>query len=173
MWNLSVIFRHLLPKYELWSSCIFKYHFNHILINHHITLYTTSAIILFCLLFRISVMDSGSLRITNVSKADAGIYTCVARNQFGVASSTGSLVVKGVYLLFDFCRWSLLQSTVMATHVQGPASFHFKLVDSFSFLFDTSAQHLYTCYVKLNLCLQSTHALIWDWWSSHSDYCHS
>ncbi|XP_077398462.1 contactin-4 isoform X2 [Vanacampus margaritifer] len=43
---------------------------------------------------RIAVLDNGSLRISNVSKMDAGLYTCVARNQFGVASNTGSLLVK-------------------------------------------------------------------------------
>ncbi|XP_046896798.1 contactin-4 [Hypomesus transpacificus] len=43
---------------------------------------------------RVTVLDNGSLRIANVSKMDAGLYTCVARNQFGVASSAGSLLVK-------------------------------------------------------------------------------
>ncbi|XP_061638428.1 contactin-4 isoform X4 [Phyllopteryx taeniolatus] len=43
---------------------------------------------------RVTVLDNGNLRISNVSKIDAGLYTCVARNQFGVASSAGSLLVK-------------------------------------------------------------------------------
>lgn len=44
---------------------------------------------------RVTVLDNGSLRISNVTKMDDGVYTCVARNQFGVASSAGSLLVKG------------------------------------------------------------------------------
>uniref|UniRef100_A0A8C3JFQ6 Contactin 4 n=1 Tax=Calidris pygmaea TaxID=425635 RepID=A0A8C3JFQ6_9CHAR len=43
---------------------------------------------------RITVLDDGSLRIVNVTKSDAGSYTCVATNHLGTASSTGSLVVK-------------------------------------------------------------------------------
>lgn len=47
-------------------------------------------------LFRISILANGSLRIWNATKSDAGLYTCIARNQFGVASSTGTLSVKGI-----------------------------------------------------------------------------
>ncbi|KAF7711394.1 hypothetical protein HF521_000405 [Silurus meridionalis] len=43
---------------------------------------------------RMTVLESGSLRISNAMKSDAGLYTCVARNQFGVASSSGTLLVK-------------------------------------------------------------------------------
>lgn len=54
------------------------------------------------------VLDNGSLRISNVSKSDAGLYTCVARNQFGVASSDGSLLVKGGSLSVSL--WFLIPS---------------------------------------------------------------
>ncbi|KAM9536424.1 contactin-4-like isoform 2-T3 [Salvelinus alpinus] len=43
---------------------------------------------------RVSILDNGNLRIQNSTRPDAGLYTCVARNQFGVASSYGTLMVK-------------------------------------------------------------------------------
>ncbi|GAA6087803.1 contactin-4 [Tachysurus ichikawai] len=43
---------------------------------------------------RRKISEDGTLWIGNVSESDAGRYTCVAHNLFGVASSTGSLVVK-------------------------------------------------------------------------------
>nr|XP_020448607.1 contactin-4-like [Monopterus albus]XP_020448608.1 contactin-4-like [Monopterus albus] len=43
---------------------------------------------------RQTITEDGTLRITNISKSDGGSYTCVARNQFGTSSSTGTLVVK-------------------------------------------------------------------------------
>ncbi|TKS71087.1 Contactin-4 Brain-derived immunoglobulin superfamily protein 2 [Collichthys lucidus] len=45
-------------------------------------------------LHMINILGNGNLRIWNATKSDAGLYTCVARNQFGVASSTGSITVK-------------------------------------------------------------------------------
>uniref|UniRef100_A0A7N6AA63 Contactin 4 n=1 Tax=Anabas testudineus TaxID=64144 RepID=A0A7N6AA63_ANATE len=43
---------------------------------------------------RQTIMEDGTLRITNISKSDGGRFTCVARNRFGASSSTGMLVVK-------------------------------------------------------------------------------
>ncbi|XP_051561849.1 contactin-4-like [Myxocyprinus asiaticus] len=43
---------------------------------------------------RWTILEDGTLRITNVTKSDAGRYTCVARNPFGTSSSSGTLVVK-------------------------------------------------------------------------------
>ncbi|KAF4078298.1 hypothetical protein AMELA_G00197800 [Ameiurus melas] len=42
---------------------------------------------------RISLLSDGTLRIINVTKTDVGSYTCLARNQFGMASTTRRLLV--------------------------------------------------------------------------------
>lgn len=59
------------------------------------------------MIHRVTVLDNGSLRISNVTKMDDGVYTCVARNQFGVASSAGSLLVKGKLYLMKRLFWFL------------------------------------------------------------------
>ncbi|KAM5280542.1 contactin-6 [Ctenodactylus gundi] len=43
---------------------------------------------------RVFFLEDGSLKIYNVTRADAGSYTCEATNQFGSAKNTGSLIVK-------------------------------------------------------------------------------
>uniref|UniRef100_A0A8C5H9M9 Contactin-3-like n=1 Tax=Gouania willdenowi TaxID=441366 RepID=A0A8C5H9M9_GOUWI len=43
---------------------------------------------------RQTITEDGTLRITNISISDGGQYTCVARNQFGISSSSGTLDVK-------------------------------------------------------------------------------
>uniref|UniRef100_A0A8C6YTF1 Contactin-3 n=1 Tax=Nothoprocta perdicaria TaxID=30464 RepID=A0A8C6YTF1_NOTPE len=42
---------------------------------------------------RIMLLSDGRLRIANVTKIDAGSYTCLAANQFGTASGTTNLIV--------------------------------------------------------------------------------
>ncbi|XP_068940175.1 contactin-6 [Petaurus breviceps papuanus] len=43
---------------------------------------------------RFFILEDGSLKIYNVTKSDAGTYTCIATNQFGVAKTSGKLVIK-------------------------------------------------------------------------------
>ncbi|KAI4563810.1 hypothetical protein MJG53_016384 [Ovis ammon polii x Ovis aries] len=43
---------------------------------------------------RVFLLEDGSLKIYNVTRSDAGVYTCIATNQFGVAKNTGSLIIK-------------------------------------------------------------------------------
>ncbi|XP_075871810.1 contactin-3 [Nelusetta ayraudi] len=42
---------------------------------------------------RIALLPNGTLTIANVSRRDAASYTCVAKNQFGSASTTGRLLI--------------------------------------------------------------------------------
>uniref|UniRef100_A0A8C6NPL7 Contactin 3b n=1 Tax=Nothobranchius furzeri TaxID=105023 RepID=A0A8C6NPL7_NOTFU len=42
---------------------------------------------------RITLSPNGTLKIANVTKRDAGGYMCIAKNQFGTASTTGTLLV--------------------------------------------------------------------------------
>ncbi|XP_013864935.1 contactin-3 [Austrofundulus limnaeus] len=42
---------------------------------------------------RINVFSNGTLKISNVTKRDAASYTCMAKNQFGTASTTGRLLI--------------------------------------------------------------------------------
>ncbi|PKK26408.1 contactin 6 [Columba livia] len=43
---------------------------------------------------RVILLEDGSLRLYNITKSDAGMYTCIATNQFGVARNSGNLIVK-------------------------------------------------------------------------------
>uniref|UniRef100_A0A096LYG5 Contactin 3b n=1 Tax=Poecilia formosa TaxID=48698 RepID=A0A096LYG5_POEFO len=42
---------------------------------------------------RITLLPNGTLKIANVTKQDAASYTCIAKNQFGTASTTGKLLI--------------------------------------------------------------------------------
>ncbi|XP_056316364.1 LOW QUALITY PROTEIN: contactin-3 [Danio aesculapii] len=42
---------------------------------------------------RTFLFPNGTLKITNITKRDGGSYTCVAKNQFGTASTTGKLII--------------------------------------------------------------------------------
>lgn len=53
---------------------------------------------------RITLLPNGTLKITNVTRRDAGSYTCIAKNQFGTASTTGRLLITGESYSY---RWQL------------------------------------------------------------------
>ncbi|KAK5617550.1 hypothetical protein CRENBAI_004157, partial [Crenichthys baileyi] len=42
---------------------------------------------------RIALFPNGTLKIANVTKRDASSYTCIAKNRFGTASTTGRLLI--------------------------------------------------------------------------------
>lgn len=54
------------------------------------------------------LLEDGSLKIYNVTRSDAGSYTCIATNQFGTAKNAGSLIVKGItlssFVLDEHCK---------------------------------------------------------------------
>ncbi|KAF6735513.1 Contactin-3, partial [Oryzias melastigma] len=56
---------------------------------------------------RITLSPDGTLRLANVSKSDAGSYTCFARNRFGMSSTTGRLLVTGELCYLSRGRWTL------------------------------------------------------------------
>lgn len=94
---------------------------------------------LWCLL-RQTIMEDGTLRITNISKADGGRYTCVARNHFGTSSSTGALVVKGIYFFFSGSGYCTFQAGSLKLLLRWEKKFQLKheieneIYDHFMFL---------------------------------------
>lgn len=41
------------------------------------------------------MLPNGTLKIANVTRRDAASYTCIAKNQFGTATTTGRLLITG------------------------------------------------------------------------------
>ncbi|XP_033939835.1 contactin-3 [Pseudochaenichthys georgianus] len=42
---------------------------------------------------RITLLPNGTLKIANVTRRDAAVYTCITKNQFGTASTSGRLLI--------------------------------------------------------------------------------
>lgn len=60
------------------------------------TLSTVVSTVKSCSAFlRIALLPNGTLKIANVTRRDAASYTCIAKNQFGTASTTGRLLITG------------------------------------------------------------------------------
>uniref|UniRef100_A0A8C1WW26 Contactin 4 n=1 Tax=Cyprinus carpio TaxID=7962 RepID=A0A8C1WW26_CYPCA len=79
------------------NVCILKKYISRLLVELtisrcHWLLTFIPTIFIYCC--RRTISEDGTLRIANVTKSDAGRYTCVAKNPFGTSSSSGTLVVK-------------------------------------------------------------------------------
>uniref|UniRef100_A0A8C5NSY3 Contactin-3 n=1 Tax=Junco hyemalis TaxID=40217 RepID=A0A8C5NSY3_JUNHY len=68
---------------------------------------------------RISLLKDGGLRVANVTKGDAGTYTCLATNQFGTAKGSTSLMDFRLLLtqLLIYCKQSALNCPANNFHL--------------------------------------------------------
>lgn len=68
------------------------------------------------------LLENGtSLKIYNVTRSDAGVYTCIATNQFGVAKNTGSLIIR--YFTIFVCAWWYWSSCMLTSITVNPESY--------------------------------------------------
>ena len=95
---------------------------------------------------RITLLPNGTLKITNVTRRDAASYTCIAKNQFGTASTTGRLLITG-----EGCSSS--STSTKANHF--PLTSHFTLHHHSSLVFFDGR---FASDLSFTSCLRTVHS---------------